>query len=100
MSTEADGHMRGFVLGGTGANRITSITRSLRVSNRRLRTTGWAPRYPSVCEGWTSTASVLRAGTLDPPIRNAPASVALPVRLIRSQSARSELRGCAGVLLR
>jgi len=33
-------------------DRLTSLTRSLRVSNARLRdTTGWAPHYPSVPRG-------------------------------------------------
>jgi nucleoside-diphosphate-sugar epimerase len=32
------------------------LARSLRVSNRKLRVeTGWAPRYPSVREGWVAT---------------------------------------------
>src|SRR5262245_43206512 len=35
----------------------TSLTRSLRVSNRRFRAaTGWSPAYPSVQEGWKATA--------------------------------------------
>lgn len=35
--------------------RLTSLTRSLRVSNNRFRTaTGWRPRYPSVREGYPS----------------------------------------------
>ncbi len=42
-------------------NRTTSLTRSLRVSNRRFReASGWAPAYPSAREGWIATASVLR----------------------------------------
>lgn len=42
-------------------DRLTSLTRSLRVSNARFRTTtGWAPRYPSAREGWLATASSLR----------------------------------------
>jgi nucleoside-diphosphate-sugar epimerase len=52
---------------------LTSLTRSLRVSNARLRTaTGWAPRYPSAREGWIATAEALthrriaaRSGTDD-----------------------------------
>jgi nucleoside-diphosphate-sugar epimerase len=41
-------------------DRLTSLTRSLRVSNARLRnTTGWEPRYPSAREGWFATARVL-----------------------------------------
>jgi nucleoside-diphosphate-sugar epimerase len=44
-----------LLLGG----RTTSLTRSLRVSNARLRhATGWAPRYPSAREGWIATAAV------------------------------------------
>jgi len=38
-------------------HRSTSLTRSLRVSNRRFRTaTGWSPRYPSAREGLEATA--------------------------------------------
>jgi nucleoside-diphosphate-sugar epimerase len=38
-------------------DRLTSLTRSLRVSNRRFRrSTEWQPRYPSVAEGWSATA--------------------------------------------
>lgn len=44
----------GLLLG----DRTTSLTRSLRVSNRRFRdATGWAPRYPSAREGLASTAA-------------------------------------------
>jgi nucleoside-diphosphate-sugar epimerase len=42
-----------------GAN-MSSVNRSLRVSNRRFReATGWAPRYPSVREGWAATVAEL-----------------------------------------
>jgi nucleoside-diphosphate-sugar epimerase len=38
-------------------DRLTSLTRSLRVSNARFRAaTGWAPRYSSAREGWIATA--------------------------------------------
>ena len=41
-------------------DRLTSLTRSLRVSNARFRTaTGWVPRYPSAREGWAATAEAL-----------------------------------------
>ena len=41
-------------------DRLTSLVRSLRVSNARLRAaTGWAPRYPSAREGWIATATAL-----------------------------------------
>jgi nucleoside-diphosphate-sugar epimerase len=41
-------------------DRLTSLTRSLRVSNARFRTvTGWAPRFPSAREGWIATATAL-----------------------------------------
>jgi nucleoside-diphosphate-sugar epimerase len=41
-------------------DRMTSLTRSVRVSNDRLRsTTGWEPRYPSAREGWIPTARIL-----------------------------------------
>jgi nucleoside-diphosphate-sugar epimerase len=40
--------------------RMTSLTRSMRVSNRRFREAGgWQPRYPSAREGWLATAEVL-----------------------------------------
>lgn len=43
-------------------DRTTSMTRSLRVSNRRFRTvSGWAPRYPSVREGYRAMAASLDA---------------------------------------
>lgn len=46
---------RGALLFG---DRLTSLTRSLRVSNARLRSaTGWAPRYPSAREGLAAFAS-------------------------------------------
>lgn len=39
------------------------LARSLRISNRKLREgTGWAPRYPSVREGWPALAAELAAG--------------------------------------
>jgi nucleoside-diphosphate-sugar epimerase len=42
-------------------DRSTSLTRSLRVSNAKLRgETGWAPRYRSAREGLIATASALR----------------------------------------
>lgn len=38
------------------------LVRSERISNRRLRqATGWAPRFPSVIEGWPSTLAALTA---------------------------------------
>jgi nucleoside-diphosphate-sugar epimerase len=40
-------------------DRSTSLTRSLRVSNRKLRGTGWSPVYPSAREGWVATAAAL-----------------------------------------
>jgi nucleoside-diphosphate-sugar epimerase len=41
---------------------MSSVNRSLRVSNRRFReATGWAPRYPSVREGWAATVAALRS---------------------------------------
>ena len=40
---------------------LTSLTRSLRVSNARFRAaTGWAPHYPSAREGWIATAEALK----------------------------------------
>src|SRR5262245_47609505 len=41
-------------------DRSTSLTRSLRVSNGKLRgETGWSPAYPSAREGWMATAAAL-----------------------------------------
>jgi nucleoside-diphosphate-sugar epimerase len=41
-------------------DRLTSLTRSLRVSNARLRgITGWEPRYPSAREGWIAAARMV-----------------------------------------
>lgn len=46
----------GLLLG----DRLTSLTRSLRVSNARFRAaTGWAPRYASARDGWEATAAEL-----------------------------------------
>lgn len=40
--------------------RLTSLTRSLRVSNKRfVEMTGWKPRYPSAKEGWKATEVAL-----------------------------------------
>ncbi|MEV4113556.1 NAD(P)-dependent oxidoreductase [Nonomuraea sp. NPDC049695] len=39
-------------------DRLTSLTRSLRVSNARFRAaTGWTPRYPSAREGWRAVTA-------------------------------------------
>jgi nucleoside-diphosphate-sugar epimerase len=44
-------------LAGLFGDRLTSLTRSLRVSNQRFRrSTDWDPRYPSAREGWSATA--------------------------------------------
>lgn len=44
-------------LGVLAGDRLTSLTRSLRVSNWALRTdTAWAPRFPSAREGWAAMA--------------------------------------------
>ncbi|MEV7552009.1 NAD(P)-dependent oxidoreductase [Amycolatopsis sp. NPDC089917] len=41
-------------------DRLTSLTRSIRVSNAAYReATGWSPRYPSAREGWLATAEAL-----------------------------------------
>lgn len=45
-------------------DRVTSVTRSLRVSNRLFRsTTGWAPRYLSARQAWRATAEALQLTT-------------------------------------
>jgi nucleoside-diphosphate-sugar epimerase len=45
-------------------DRLTSLTRSLRVSNSRFRTsTAWTPRYPSAHQGWLATGHELRSRT-------------------------------------
>jgi len=42
-------------------DRLTSLTRSLRVSNARFRKAArWHPRHPSAREGWTATAAIVR----------------------------------------
>ena len=44
-------------------HRTTSLTRSLRVSNEKLRsTTGWRPDHPSARDGWMATAAALTTG--------------------------------------
>jgi nucleoside-diphosphate-sugar epimerase len=41
-----------------GGHRLTSLTRSLRVSNKRFRAvTGWAPRYPNAEGAWQAMAA-------------------------------------------
>lgn len=41
-------------------DRLTSLTRSLRVSNNKIRAaTGWSPHYPSAREGLAATAAAL-----------------------------------------
>ena len=43
-------------------HRTTSLTRSVRATNQKLRSaTGWCPELPSAREGWTATAAALRA---------------------------------------
>ena len=45
----------GLLLG----DRLTSITRSLRLSNQRFRdASGWRPRYPSAAEGYRAMAQL------------------------------------------
>jgi len=42
-------------------HRTTSLTRSIRVSNGKLKSaTGWAPEFPSAREGWLATADLVR----------------------------------------
>lgn len=42
-------------------NRTTSLTRSLRVSNKRFKkVTGWVPHYPNARVGWLATAAELK----------------------------------------
>jgi nucleoside-diphosphate-sugar epimerase len=42
-------------------DRSAPFSRSLRVSNKRLRAaTGWAPRYPSTRDGWPATVAASR----------------------------------------
>ncbi|WP_242343375.1 NAD-dependent epimerase/dehydratase family protein [Anaeromyxobacter terrae] len=44
------------------------LGRSVRISNWKLReTAGWAPRYPSVREGWPATIAALRDEAAAPP---------------------------------
>ncbi|WP_280294689.1 NAD-dependent epimerase/dehydratase family protein [Nocardia abscessus] len=47
-----------------GGHRLTSLTRSLRVSNNRFRAaTNWSPRYPSAREAWLATAAPVGIGS-------------------------------------
>ena len=41
-------------------DRLSSLTRSVRASNRRFKAaSGWSPRYPSAVAGWAATARAL-----------------------------------------
>jgi len=52
-------------------HRIGSLTRSMRVTNRRFRdVSGWQPRYPSAREGWLATAASLDLSGAENPERN------------------------------
>lgn len=47
-------------------DRLTSLTRSSRVSNARFKAaTSWTPRYPSARQGWLATASALSIDALN-----------------------------------
>lgn len=47
-------------------DRLTSVTRSLRVSNARFRAaTGWEPAYPDARSGWIATAQALNKHRID-----------------------------------
>ncbi|WP_342217221.1 NAD(P)H-binding protein [Nocardia abscessus] len=47
-----------------GGHRLTSLTRSLRVSNNRFRAeTNWSPRYPSARAAWLATAAPVGSGS-------------------------------------
>ncbi len=43
------------------------MARSERMSNRKLRGTGWAPRYPNAREGFRATVAELRAAEMERP---------------------------------
>lgn len=46
---------------GLGGSLAAGMSRSQRISNRKLRdATGWAPRYPSAREGWRAVLEALR----------------------------------------
>lgn len=48
-------------LGDLFGDRLASLTRSMRVSNRRFKeASGWEPRYRSAREGWLATAESLQ----------------------------------------
>jgi nucleoside-diphosphate-sugar epimerase len=40
-----------------------TLARSLRISNRKLRSAGWAPKYPSMREGWRAVIKTPQAVT-------------------------------------
>jgi nucleoside-diphosphate-sugar epimerase len=47
-----------------GGSASAAITKSQRVSNRKLRdATGWAPQYPSARAGWAAVAAERREGS-------------------------------------
>jgi 2-alkyl-3-oxoalkanoate reductase len=51
-----------------GGSLTELLARSQRISNRKLRqTSGWAPRYASVREGWPALLEELKLGR-EPPI--------------------------------
>jgi NAD dependent epimerase/dehydratase family enzyme len=35
------------------------LSRSQRISNQKLRSTGWTPKYPSIREGWKAVVAEL-----------------------------------------
>lgn len=63
LATAASARMWLRVPGRAGTlfgDRLTSLTRSLRVSNERFRSaTGWSPQFPSAREGWLATAAAV-----------------------------------------
>lgn len=56
------------------------LSRSIRISNRTFReASGWAPRYPSLREGWPATLAEMRGGRTGPSASwPCPAGVAAP----------------------
>jgi hypothetical protein len=54
----------GAVMRAAGGKAAEILLRSQRVTNAAFRgATTWAPRYPSVREGWTAVAAARREGT-------------------------------------
>ncbi|HSS09467.1 MAG TPA: NAD-dependent epimerase/dehydratase family protein, partial [Acidimicrobiales bacterium] len=53
-------HFFGEATARMAGKKADALTRSQRISNRRLRAAGWAPIYPSAREGWAAVVADLQ----------------------------------------